>query len=72
MEPHPIVGEHMSGDHRSNPLRKLAAECVALAKRSNDPAVRVELLMIAQKWVTMANGRLAVTEPSDETTLAPK
>ena len=35
------------------------------AERTNDPALRVELLMIAQKWVTMANGRLAVTEPSE-------
>ena len=62
----------MSADHRSNPLRELAAECVTLAERTNDLALRVELLMIAQKWVTMANGRVAVTEPSDETPLAPK
>jgi hypothetical protein len=62
----------MSADHRSNPLRELAAECVALAERTNDLGLRVELLMIAQKWVTMANGRVAVTEPSDETPLAPK
>ena len=71
-ERHHIVGEHMSAHHRSNPLRELAAECVALAERTNDLGLRVELLMIAQKWVTMANGRVAVTEPSDETTLAPK
>ena len=62
----------MSGDHSSDPLRKLAAECVALAERTNDPNTRAELLMIAQKWITMANGRHAVTEPSDETPLAPK
>jgi hypothetical protein len=50
----------------------LAAECVALAERTTDPDIRVELLMIAQKWIAMANGRVAVTELSDEVPLAPK
>jgi hypothetical protein len=62
----------MQGDRRPDTLRELAAECVALAERTIDPDIRVELLMIAQKWITMANGRIAVTEPSDETPLAPK
>ena len=48
-------------------MRELAAERVALAERTIDPDIRAELLMIAQKWITMANGRLAVTERSDET-----
>ena len=41
-------------------------------KRTTDPDIRVELLIIAQKWITMANGRVAVTELSDEVPLAPK
>ena len=34
-------GAKRSGDHSSDPLRELAAECVALAERSNDP-IRAE------------------------------
>ena len=45
---------------------------MALAERSIDPDIRVELLIIAQKWIAMANGRVAVTELSDEVALAPK
>ena len=41
-------------------------------KRTTDPDIRVELLIIAQKWITMANGRVAVTELSDKIPLAPK
>jgi hypothetical protein len=33
---HRIVGEDMSGDHSTDPLRELAAEWVALAERTND------------------------------------
>jgi hypothetical protein len=62
----------MQGDRHPDTLRELAAECVALAERTIDPDIRVELLIIAQKWIAMANGRIAVTEPSDETPLAPK
>jgi hypothetical protein len=62
----------MPGDHHCDTLRELAAECVALAERTIDPDIRVELLIIAQKWIVMANGRLAVTELSDETSLVPK
>ena len=41
-------------------------------KRTTDPDIRVELLIIAQKWITKANCRVAVTELSDEVPLAPK
>ena len=62
----------MQGDRHPDALRELAAECVALAERTIDPDIRVELLIIAQKWIAMANGRVAVTELSDEIPLAPK
>ena len=65
-----VLGGKMPGDHYSDALRELATECVALAKRTTDPNIRVELLLIAQKWIAMANGRLAVTE--NETSLVPK
>jgi hypothetical protein len=61
----------MQDDH-PDALRELAAECVALAERTTDPVARVELLIIAQKWITMANARVAITERSDEVPLAPK
>ena len=61
----------MQDDH-PDALRELAAECVALAERTTDPDTRVELLIIAQKWIAMANARVAITERSDEVPLAPK
>ena len=59
----------MQGDRHPDALRELAAECVALAERTIDPDIRVELLIIAQKWIAMANSRVAL---SDEIPLAPK
>ena len=50
----------MPGGRHPDLLRELAAECVALAERTVDPDYRVELLMIAQKWVAKANDREAV------------
>jgi hypothetical protein len=47
----------MQGDRHADTLRELAAECVALAEYTIDPDIRVELLMIAQKWIAMANDR---------------
>ena len=65
------AGEDMQDDH-PDALRELAAECVALAERTHDPVARVELLIIAQKWITMANTRVAVDHLSDQIRLAPK
>jgi hypothetical protein len=62
----------MQGDRHPDALRELAAECVALGERTTDPDIRVELLIIARKWIAMANARAALTEPSDEIPLAPK
>ena len=67
-----FAGEDMPGDRHPDLLRELAAECVALAERTVDPDYRVELLMIAQKWVAMANDREAVAQLSDAISLAPK
>ena len=69
---HRSAGEDTQDDRHPDAFGVLAAECVALAERSIDPDIRVELLIIAQKWITMANGRVAVTELSDEVPLAPK
>jgi hypothetical protein len=66
------AGEDMPGDRRPDTLRELAAECVALAERTIDPDFRIELLIIAQKWIAMANDRGATTQLSDEISLAPK
>jgi hypothetical protein len=62
----------MRGDRHADTLRELAAECVALAEYTIDPDIRVELLIIAQKWIAMANDRCAVIQPSDEMSLVPK
>jgi hypothetical protein len=41
---------------RSDEFRSLAAECVAIARTTTDPAARVTLLTMAQKWFDLANG----------------
>jgi hypothetical protein len=42
---------------RSDEFRKAAADCVALARTTIDPMTRASLLIMAQKWYDMANGR---------------
>ncbi len=44
---------------RADEFRQAAAECVALAKATIDPGTRVSLLMMAQKWLDIANDALA-------------
>jgi hypothetical protein len=58
-----LAGEDMAGDSPSDTFRKFAVECVALAERTTDPDARAELLIIAQKWVAMANGHEASLAP---------
>jgi hypothetical protein len=41
---------------RSDEFRTLAAECLAIARTTSDPAARVTLLTMAQKWFDLANG----------------
>jgi hypothetical protein len=35
-----------------------AAECLALAQKTDDPGTRITLLTMAQKWLDLANGAL--------------
>jgi hypothetical protein len=62
----------MQGNRRSAALRKLAAECVALAERTIDPDTRVGLLMIAQKWIVMANDSVTTYPLLDDISHAPE
>jgi hypothetical protein len=41
---------------RSDEFRKVAADCVALARTTIDPFTRASLLTMAQKWYDLANG----------------
>jgi hypothetical protein len=41
---------------RSDEFRKLAAECVTIARSTSDPVTRASLLMMAQRWYDLANG----------------
>jgi hypothetical protein len=43
----------MSGD-RSRERRRMAAECLAVAKQTYDAGVRASLVGIAQKWLDLA------------------
>ena len=41
---------------RSDKFRKLAADCLAVARTVTDPGNRAILLTMAQKWFDLANG----------------
>jgi hypothetical protein len=41
---------------RSDKFRKLATDCVAIARDVTDPGARATLLTMAQTWYDMANG----------------
>jgi hypothetical protein len=41
---------------RSDEFRRAAANCVAIARTTDDPATRVSLLTMAQRWYDLANG----------------
>jgi hypothetical protein len=43
----------MSGD-RSRERRRMAAECLAIAKQTSDFRVRASLIEMAQKWLDLA------------------
>ena len=43
----------MTGD-RSREMRRLASECLALARQTSDPLVRISRLDMAQKWIDLA------------------
>jgi hypothetical protein len=44
---------------RSDEFRKLAADCLAIARTVTDPGNRAILLTMAQKWFDLANGPAA-------------
>ena len=41
---------------RSDEFRKLATDCVAIARMTADPGNRAILLTMAQRWFELANG----------------
>jgi hypothetical protein len=41
---------------RSDQFRKAAADCIAVARATTDPAIRLRLLTMAQRWYDLANG----------------
>ena len=43
----------MAGD-RSREMRRLASECLASARRTPDPLVRISRLDMAQRWIDLA------------------
>jgi len=47
---------------RTEELRETAAQCVALAQSTTDPAVRAALIIMAQKLCDVANHRAAAYE----------
>jgi hypothetical protein len=41
---------------RSDEFRRAAANCVAIARTTDDPVTRLSLLTMAQRWYDLANG----------------
>lgn len=41
---------------RSDEFRKMATDCIAIARTMTDPGNRAILLTMAQKWFDLANG----------------
>jgi hypothetical protein len=41
---------------RSDEFRRMAADCIAIARTITDPGNRAVLLTMAQKWFDLANG----------------
>jgi hypothetical protein len=39
---------------RLDEFRRAAADCLALARTTTDPATRVSLVILAQQWIDMA------------------
>jgi hypothetical protein len=48
------VSPAMSSGDRSRELRRMAAECLAAAKRTFDAGLRVSLVEMAQRWLDLA------------------
>ena len=53
----------MSDEVQEQQYRLAAAECLEEAKRSSDPETRTKLLIIAQKWLELANAVFAKHSP---------
>jgi hypothetical protein len=54
----------MAGD-RSREMRRLASECLASARQTPDPLVRISRLQMAQKWIDLAE--LSEHDPWNDT-----
>jgi hypothetical protein len=48
--------------HHAHELRRMAAECLAVALTTSDPSARVSLLSMAQKLVDLADGLAILLE----------
>jgi hypothetical protein len=44
-------------DRPSDEFRRAASQCLQLARLASDPSIRTSLLLMAQKWSDLANGR---------------
>jgi hypothetical protein len=60
---HQVTG--MPDDQALESRTSAAAECLRLAASARDPASRVSLLLLAQKWIQWANKRAAKAPAAD-------
>ena len=51
-----IVPRPCSMPDRADKFRKAAADCLAIARTTTDPTIRITLLTMAQNWFNLANG----------------
>ena len=50
-------------DDRGRARRKLAAQCLAIARQTADLKLRASLLTMAQRWLSLANAEFNPGEP---------
>jgi hypothetical protein len=55
----------MPDDQAFESRASAAAECLRLASNTTDPASRVSLLLLAQKWIQWTNKRAAKAPAAD-------
>jgi hypothetical protein len=49
-----VIGMQVMAGDRSREMRRLASECLASARQTPDPLVRISRLDMAQRWIDLA------------------
>jgi hypothetical protein len=56
----------MPADLIEQNFRNAAVKCLRIAQRSEDDSTRTKLIVIAQKWLELSNGRFGASRVNDD------